>query len=161
MLEAAKDTAEEVVETVGPSEEEEAAPVSSIMTAGEVAAAVKAVIAEPEAEPEAQAEEVAEEPVGGGQATATAQNNTKKLLFAASVVGIAASGVLGKVLQQKKEVPVAPPPPQYTTVCLAEGAAKKAGMPALCFRMPKKIVFEFKNKKLNLDLPSLYFKKVF
>jgi len=114
------------------------------------------IVGEPEAEPAT--EEVAEESVGGGQKTAT-ENNTKKLLFAASVVGIAASGVLGKVLAGKKKVPVAPPPPQYTTLCLAEGVAKKSGMPALCFRMPKKIVFEFKNKKLNLDLPSLYFKK--
>ncbi|WZN59561.1 hypothetical protein HKI87_02g10870 [Chloropicon roscoffensis] len=82
----------------------------------------------------------------------------KKLIFAATVIGMACKLIVDKAAEAKKKAAI-PPPPQYTTFCSSEGAAKKLGLPQVCFRVPKKFVFQFKNKELKMDLPSLYFKK--
>ncbi|UPQ98557.1 hypothetical protein HOP50_02g18630 [Chloropicon primus] len=85
----------------------------------------------------------------------------KKLLFATAILGIATKIILDKASQgQKKKVVVVPAVPEYKTYCLGkEENAKKKGLPLVCLRVPKKMVFQFKNKELKMDLPSLFFKK--
>ena len=61
----------------------------------------------------------------------------KKLVFAATVIGMACKLIVDKAAEAKKKAAI-PPPPQYTTFCSSEGAAKKLGLPQVCFRVPKK-----------------------
>ena len=61
----------------------------------------------------------------------------KKLIFAATVIGMACKLIVDKAAEAKKKAAI-PPPPQYTTFCSSEGAAKKLGLPQVCFRVPKK-----------------------
>ena len=104
-------------------------------------------------EEEAPAEEV---PAVSTTAVEKKEVDMKKIIFAAAVLGIAAKVLADKAGKKKVVVPAAP---EYTTKCTSEALAKKTGVPQVCFRIPKKIVFQFKNKELKMDLPSLFFKK--
>jgi len=61
----------------------------------------------------------------------------KKLLFAASVLAVAAKLLIDKAAKKKV---VAPPAPEYDIKCLPlQGVAKKTGIPLMCFKIPKKM----------------------
>ena len=91
-------------------------------------------IAEPAAEPAAE-EEKEEEPVQKTQS----KENAKKILFAASVIGVAAKVLAGKGKGLGRKKATVPAEPEFTTYCYGEGVAKKTGLPLVCFRLPKKI----------------------
>ena len=111
-------------------------------------------------EPVTTAEAPAEETLNEGTAVPveTKENNAKKLAFGVAIVGIAAKMLADKAGQKKKKV--VPQAPLFTTRCYGGGVSQKTGLPLVCVRIPKKIGFQFKNKELKLDLPSLYLKKV-